>query len=197
MDHFISMYIDNELSLDEKILFVEHCSDNRQYTEETVSLLQQEILLSAAINLPAPETELPLTFTSRKLWPFNIHSLGWALAACLLLLFSFSLKFDVLTQQENITPQLTLSQPLSTHRFVIHQQDSLQVEITGSFTEWHPVPLTPTGTDGYWEVYLDLPEGEHRYTFIIDGTKYITDPTVPNQEFDDFGSTNSILQIKA
>lgn len=196
MNHFISLYIDNELSLDEKILFVEHCYGNKQYTADAVSLLQQEKLLSAAINNQAPATELHFTSPQGKQRLFPIHSLGWAMAACLLLLFSFSLKYDFLPRQQGIAPQLAISQPLASHRFVIQQHGSQKVDITGSFTKWHPVPLAPTGTEGYWEVYLDIPEGEHRYTYIIDGTTYLPDPTVPNQESDDFGSTNSILQVK-
>lgn len=196
MDHFISLYIDNELSLDEKILFVEHCSGNRQYCKEAVSLLKQEKLLDAAINHQAPKIEMPLFTRQGKMRFLPIHSLGWAMAACLLLFFSFSLKYDVFPRPQGIAPQLTITQQLSKHRFVIQQHGSQQVDITGSFTEWQPVSLAPTGADGYWEVYLDLPEGEHRYSYIIDGTTYLPDPTVPNQELDDFGSTNSILKVK-
>ena len=46
MDHLISMYIDNELSLGEKILFVEHVHKNKPYKDDAVGLLEQEKLLS-------------------------------------------------------------------------------------------------------------------------------------------------------
>jgi len=82
------------------------------------------------------------------------------------------------------------------HRFVIHNQKAQRVEISGSFTNWKNVPLVPSGTNGYWEISLKLPAGEHHYTFIIDGSKPLPDPTVATQESDDFGSTNSILKVE-
>jgi len=61
MDHLISMYIDNELSIDEKILFVEHVYDNKPYKNDAVDLLEQEKLLSASLNKTAPAVELKTT----------------------------------------------------------------------------------------------------------------------------------------
>jgi len=191
MDHFISMYIDNELSLDEKILFLEHASGNRGYTDEAVSLLTQEKELRTVLRHTAPEIELPVR-QKGKIMPFSVQSLGWAVAACVLLVFSFTLWHDFSPQQ-----QVTSLPTPSLHRFVLHQQGTEQVEITGSFTNWQRVPLVPTGTDGYWEVSLEIPAGEHRYTFIIDGSKILPDPTVAARESDDFGATNSILKVKA
>ena len=79
MDHFKSMYIDNELSLDEKILFVEQCYGNKNYTEDTVSLLKQEKQLSSALNTSSPEMELPASARGKRL--VSMHSMGWAIAA--------------------------------------------------------------------------------------------------------------------
>jgi hypothetical protein len=191
MDHYISMYIDNELSLDEKILFLEHVFADKPYKDDAVSLLEQEKILHAALTRTAPAVELKTGHA--VILPFLSRSMGWAVAASLALLISFMSSDDfnsfTATQPEAL-PAAAL------HRFVIHHQDTSQVEITGSFTNWRPIPLAPAGTNDYWEIYLELPVGEHRYSFIIDGAQYLPDPTVPAQEADDFGSTNSILQIE-
>ena len=192
MDHLVSMYIDNELSLGEKILFLEHVHDNKPYKEDAVGLLEQEKLLTASLNKIAPvvEPEIPRA----RILPFLNRSLGWAVAACLLLLFPFMMKQDFNPQSQ---VQSAMEPTTVMHRFVIHNQDTRSVEITGSFTNWQNIPLAPSGTSGYWEVSLQLPAGEHRYTFVIDGSKYLPDPTVATQESDDFGSTNSIIKVEA
>jgi negative regulator of sigma E activity len=176
MDHLISMYIDNELSLDEKILFLEHAHE----------------MLRTELNKTAPDIEFKPSRAS--ILPFFSRSLGWAAAACLLVVLSFMVRQDF--NPQTLT-QLSSEPATTMHRFVIHQQDSEQVEISGSFTNWQRIPLVPTGTNGYWEISLELPAGEHRYTFIVDGSKYFPDPTVATRESDDFGATNSILKIEA
>lgn len=191
MDHLISMYIDNELSLDEKIHFLKHIYGNRSYTEEAVELLEQEKLLSASLNIPVPDIELSPRRTG--ILPTFNRSLGWAVALGLLL-FAFM-------AGENFSPQgptqLVAESTTVLHRFVLHHQDGQLVEISGTFTNWESVPLLPSGINGYWEVSLELPAGEHRYTFIVDESNYLPDPTVAAQESDDFGSINSILKVEA
>jgi len=191
MDHFISMYIDNELSLDEKIRFLKHVQADRTFTREAIALLEQEKLLSATLNKKAPAGEIK---TSHWRFPSAwMRQLGWAVAACLLVIMTFMVRNDLTpmqTGQQDTTP-LTIR-----HRFVLQHPGSRSIEITGSFTNWLRIPLVPVGTGGYWEVEMDLPPGEHRYSFIIDGHEALPDPTVQGRETDDFGSTNSILKIE-
>ena len=85
MDHYISLYIDNELSLNEKILFVQRIHGNESFKDDAVSLLEQEKNNSgSALKHHAPETSLQISTASRPL-----HYLGLAAAACLLLTLSF------------------------------------------------------------------------------------------------------------
>ena len=83
------------------------------------------------------------------------------------------------------------------HRFVLFDKESEKIEITGSFTHWQKLPLTPAGPGGYWEITLAVPEGEHRYSFIKNGGYPLPDPTVATQEADDFGTINSILNVES
>jgi 1,4-alpha-glucan branching enzyme len=85
--------------------------------------------------------------------------------------------------------------PLRTHRFVLYQPDVDRVEITGSFLDWSAVPMKRSGTSGYWEAILDVPSGEHRLCYIIEGHERIPDPTISIREKDDFGGENSILIV--
>ena len=192
MEQFMSMYIDNELSLDEKKLFVEQVSADRRYKEDVLDLLDQEKLLAGALIDDVPDLEMP-TLKRSNTW----HTLGLGLAACVILCFSFFAgSFFSQTADQPPGNSVAALKPAAQHRFVIYQQGSAQVEITGSFTDWQKVALMPSGTKGYWEVTLPVVSGEHRYTFIVDGKRLVPDPTVDIQEADDFGAINSILVME-
>ena len=70
-------------------------------------------------------------------------------------------------------------------------------EIAGTFTNWQRIPLQPAGLSGYWEITLEIPPGEHAFSYILDGNKILADPTIDVQEEDDFGTINSILIVEA
>jgi hypothetical protein len=44
---------------------------------------------------------------------------------------------------------------------------------------------------------VDIPPGEHAFSYILDGDKILADPTIPVKEEDDFGTINSILVVEA
>lgn len=193
MDYFISLYIDNELSREEKILFLEHVYSSKAYKDDAVSLLRQEKLLRHTLKHQAPTTLFSPRPRRRTFRSFSL-----AIAACMLLVLSF-LAGTKLNQQNQTTQTLasiTVKETIS-HRFVLYNQESETIEITGSFSNWQKLPLAPAGPGGYWEITLEIPAGEHRYSFIADGTTPLPDPTVATQEADDFGTINSILNVES
>jgi hypothetical protein len=122
---------------------------------------------------------------SGPFWPSWFRPLGFATAgftAAVLLLF-------------------TVFQPspptVCNNRFVLFEPAADQVELAGSFTGWQRVSMTRAGTSGYWEVNLQVPSGEHRFAYILDGKRQMADPTLPASEKDDFGGQNSILNVEA
>lgn len=82
------------------------------------------------------------------------------------------------------------------YRFVIYQPGTARAEIAGSFTGWQALPMKRTGSGGYWEITLDLPQGVHRFSYILDQNRRTADPTIPTRELDDFGGENSIFEVK-
>lgn len=192
MDHFISMYIDDEMSLEEKILFINTIHGDETYRNDTVSMLEQEKKLVTTLIRPLPERALPFSKNHR-----SFHSMGLALAVGVLLVVSFLAGVNLNSLNGSLHQDTVMIPGTVPHRFVLHHLGPAQVEITGSFTEWQKVPLIPTGSEGYWEITLDVPAGEHRYSFVIDGTRLVPDPTVATKEPDDFGSVNSILLVES
>jgi hypothetical protein len=179
-DYLISMFIDDELNLDNKIEFVETVHQDRKFKDETVDFLQQEKVIRTEVvdKLPSVKVQLKEK-TGFPLWrPMAIFASGLAAA---LILFFFSQP-----------PKERLS---TAHRFVIYQPGVEQVEITGSFTDWRVLPMNRAGSSDYWEVTIDVPAGEHRFSYILEGDQRLTDPTILTREKDDFGGENSILEV--
>ena len=180
-DYLISSYIDDELDLDEKIEFVETVHEQMAFKDEAVGLLQQEKQVRGEVvdRVPAVTLREKRRFSFALRPPAGIFAAG--LAAALLIMFF------VTPQQEQMM--------LTTHRFVLYQPDANRVEITGSFLGWKAVAMKKTGTSGYWEAVLEVPAGEHRLCYILEGGRRIPDPTIPIREKDDFGGENSILAV--
>lgn len=192
MDCKISTYIDNEMTLDEKIQFVEQIHHDKQYADEAVSLIRQEKELVALFDGVEPPTDLQMPNSSNRLKPYAL-----SLAASILLVVAVVFGMNFFEPQSENDSMAHISDKSTPYRFVIYQQGSENVEIIGSFTDWQKTSLTPTGVEGYWEIVLQIPVGEHRYSYIIDGKKNLPDPSVAAREFDDFGTANSVISVES
>jgi hypothetical protein len=184
MEYLSSMYIDNELDLDDKIEFVHKIRQDADFTHETIDLLAQEKVLRSDVVYPIPFVpKTPgwdwRTFLVSLFRPVGFSTAGFALAVVFILL--------VMPVGEN---------EAVTNRFVIYMPGVQQAEITGTFTDWKRLPMEKIGSSGYWEIVLNLPRGEHRFTYILEGQKQIADPTILAREKDDFGGENSIIIVK-
>jgi hypothetical protein len=176
------MYIDNELSLDDKIIFVETIHEDESYKDDTLNLVQQEKLIRSEVvdHIPPLDIKEHKNAWHLKLFrPLAAAAAGLAVAA--------SLFFVFYPRQEHL---------MRPYRFVIYQPDAQRVELAGSFSGWKKIPLKLAGQSGYWETTLELPEGDHRFSYIIEGNRRLTDPTIAVREIDDFGGENSILRVK-
>ena len=181
MNYLISMFIDDELDLDDKIQFVEQVHTDKDFKDESVDLLIQEKILRGEVVERAPEVDIkaPGKSFSKVIRPAAFFTSGLAAAAMIFFLL--------------ISPQPeTATRP---YRFVIHQPGAKTVELTGSFLNWGKAPMVPAKA-GYWSITLDLPAGEHRFSYVVDNSRMMTDPTVASSERDDFGGENSIILLE-
>jgi len=185
MNYMISMFIDDELDMDEKISFIKTVKENKSFTDEALDLLHQEKLVRGDVVEHIPYAEVKTPFNLKRYFRPFIQPMGLvasALAAAVIYLF------------------LTVPSPIPgpiMKRFVIYRPDVSQIEITGSFTEWKRVPMQKIGNSGYWEITYELKEGEHRFTYLIEGRQPFADPTILTREPDDFGGENSIFYVKS
>ena len=186
MDEMISQFIDDELTLDEKPEFVRKIHDDTVFCTETLDFLEQEMLLRGDVVETVPDMVFSEPVNIKDVILNLIRPLSFGLAGAL----SMALVMWVLLAE----PQTPASHM---NRFVIFRPDVSRVEISGSFTGWKRIPLKPKGSSGYWEITLEIPNGVHRYTYILDGDTPYADPTILAAENDDFGGVNSILTTES
>ena len=185
MEILASQYIDDELSLDEKVQFVDQIHADPPFYRTTRELLFQEKTLRALPDTSKLANQVPRGAVIRNrfrqiLKPVTMVVAG---AAAMGLLLISPMNRPAPVQQAN--------------RFIIYLPSAHRVELAGSFTNWQRTPLKPVGKSGYWELRLRLPSGEHRFAYILDGVRQMADPTLPIRERDDFGGENSILKVEA
>lgn len=182
MNSMISLFIDNELSIEEKCQFLERVRDDTPFFLDSLQMLHQEMLIRSDVVDRVPQADIRLSnnwiATIKNL--FRPTVLIPAAVACAILVLMFL--------PSNKTKA-------NLNRFVIYRPDVSQVEIVGSFTDWKRVPLQKIGTSGYWEGIFKLSVGEHRYTYILEGNESYADPTILSMEKDDFGGMNSIIRV--
>jgi hypothetical protein len=81
-------------------------------------------------------------------------------------------------------------------RFVLTDAQARQVALVGDFNGWsrEATPLVPSEVDGRWVVEVVLPAGRHEYAFLVDGERWVTDPSATTQR-DEFGQESSVVRI--
>ena len=185
MNDSISMFIDNELNLDEKIDFVKKVHKEDEFYSESIDLLEQEKLLRSDAVLAVPQVSIAKERKKISLKSFIpiLRVAEFGVMAALVLFFVYSVQ----PRHEDIVSK----------RFVIFQPEANSVQISGSFTDWKDIPMKMIGPSGYWEIELNVTKGEHKYVFIVGDDKKIADPTILLRERDDFGSENTILNVEA
>lgn len=84
-------------------------------------------------------------------------------------------------------------------RFMLAPDDAsgaTSVRIAGTFTAWQGGAIAMRrGADGGFDATVSVPPGEHRYKFIVDGTRWIADPANPVRADDGNGGSNSVLLV--
>jgi len=81
-------------------------------------------------------------------------------------------------------------------QFVLVAPKAASVTVVGDFNDWSlsATPLAREAGDGVWWVTVALPPGRYRYSFVVDGTTWLSDPEAPAVE-DEFGRPNSVVTI--
>lgn len=95
-------------------------------------------------------------------------------------------------------PQLPDSLAPRTVKFVLVAPEAAKVAVVGDFNRWDTsaTPMTSQGAEGTWTVYVPLAPGLHTYSFVVDGTHFVADPTAPVAPDDGFGHRSSVVLVR-
>lgn len=186
-DVLISMFIDDELDLNEKVEFVETVHGDESFTLEVVRYLNFEKLLQDTL----PQVTATTNVNKMRDRHTPHFSWSWRLPATFLtaslILACLGVSYLQGVPEQNI--------PVREHRFVLYLPQANKAEVIGTFTDWSPVPMDKIGSSGYWTLTLKVPYGEHRYSYVIENETQIIDPTVVARESDDFGGENTVIIV--
>ena len=128
-DYLISLFIDDEMDLDEKIVFVKTVHADREFSMETVVLLEQEKHLS---DLPAklPASVIAGLFARPEFsWSMVFRSWRRPIAGFAAAMILVGLGFLLIPNQQTVDVQ-------AGQRFVLYLPLASQAKIVGTFTNW-------------------------------------------------------------
>jgi hypothetical protein len=96
---------------------------------------------------------------------------------------------------EQIAPATPGNQEQSV-QFVFRAPSAQRVALVGDFNDWDSsaTPLRQAA-GGLWTVTVPLTAGRYTYTFVVDGERWMADPSAPPAPPDDSGRPGSVVTI--
>lgn len=91
----------------------------------------------------------------------------------------------------------TLRDTLRLVRLMFEATDARRVAVAGDFNGWDATgtPLSRDEGSRRWSVTLALRAGEHRYAFVVDGTRWVPDPRAERSVEGGDGRIYSLLNL--
>lgn len=81
-------------------------------------------------------------------------------------------------------------------RFVLIAPHAASVALVGDFNGWDTTATRLTATHaGAWTASVSLPRGRHEYAFVVDGRRWLVDPSAPLTRDDEFGVQSSVITV--
>jgi 1,4-alpha-glucan branching enzyme len=84
-------------------------------------------------------------------------------------------------------------------QFVLVAPDARKVSVVGDFNGWdasHSLYQAQHRGGGVWSLTAPIAAGHHRYSFIVDDSVWVIDPSAPRVVDNDFGVANSALVVE-
>ena len=173
--------------------------------DRIVDTLKQPVRIDPALTarvmaeierLPALEADTRSSWGwLRRRWTIRLSPLGGLAGAAGLTALVLAVGRLTAPGGPSNLPRGTSESPQGT-QFVLVAPKAATVSVVGDFNDWNlsATPLVRAGGDGVWWVTLPLAPGHYRYSFVVDGATWLSDPEAPRSE-DEFGRPNSVVTI--
>ena len=81
--------------------------------------------------------------------------------------------------------------------FYYHNDEADRVMLAGDFNQWNANQIRFAKTNGIWRAQIDSPPpGRYHYKFVIDGERWIDDPSNGLKAPDNYGGFNAVLNVR-
>lgn len=80
-------------------------------------------------------------------------------------------------------------------RFSLVEPDARVVAVSGDFNHWGTTELEKDPITGVWHAWIAVPQGRHRYVFILNDDQRVVDPSASERASDGDGSEVAILYV--
>jgi Glycogen recognition site of AMP-activated protein kinase len=178
---------------------------------DAVQALKAAVHADASITAPAhtPNDIVPITH-ARRPWLTTPRTLRLSpltlLAATLMLVLGVSAITARVTRNAPAIARATTAEPAprlaaaggdnaQVVRFTLKAPDAQRVSLVGDFNNWDPTITTLQQANGTWTVVIPVTPGRHQYGFVVDGSRWIPDPSAAQSADADFGSSNSVVYV--
>ena len=142
-----------------------------------------------------------------RISPLGGLGLAGALAATMMLGLSLDEAPTVVTAPETGVataaidtgaPAALVQTQVQTVQFVLRAPSASTVTLVGDFNDWDTAstPMTK-GKGDLWTITIPLTAGRYTYTFIVDGKRWVADPSAPRAQADEFGQPSSVVTVGA
>ena len=220
-DLLIQRFLDQDLTPDERVQFLEQVDADPRLRREWLNL---EMVVAEAGRLPriAPSKQ----FTARVLAtldaepkgslvrlvalvtaPRTLHwHLGGAMVAASVAILAVAgllrlvperiVEVPITGQSAQMVSFEQGQAPTTYVRLVLVQPGAQSVSVAGDFNGWNPSRTSMERSDGgVWTTTIRLKPGRYQYMFVIDGKQWLADPLATEDAGDGFGSQNAVLDV--
>jgi anti-sigma factor RsiW len=205
-------FVDQDLSADERLAFVSRLGRDSALRQRTGALEQ---VAQHARRLPRPAasaafvanvlervTASPVPERAPWLaWLWTPRTMQWNLAqaaATLIIVAGLAIGAGSLVRSR-MAPAADETTAVPTPvmvRLVVLQPDARSVHAVGDFNGWDPTRTSlQQVANGTWTVTLPLPPGRYEYMFVVDGQRWVGDPSAVEETDDGFGARNAVLEV--
>jgi len=173
----------------------------------SVSGLFDDRVMATIRALPAHRRQFSLWSRLTTPKTITIMPLSWGMLAAGLMLFAtlgaVHAYDDLHRAAKPIASALfpAAKKPVPSQRvqFVLVAPDAKKVAVVGDFNGWdrsHAGYQAQHRGGGVWSVTAPVPVGHHRYSFVVDDSVWVADPTAPRVVDNDFGMPNSAIVVE-
>jgi 1,4-alpha-glucan branching enzyme len=93
---------------------------------------------------------------------------------------------------------MVIRQAGSIHLFRVYRPEARSVELVGSFTQWGSRAVAMVREDtGWWSATITLAPGDHDFSYLVDGSQWVTDFAASGVKRNGFGGWISQLHVAA